>query len=70
MDGRRRRDAGDPDEARRNVEDGQFGDMGAAVAGKSLTGQRGVGSSGRIRTHEQASTPAEPEQLALDLDDT
>ena len=30
----------------------------------------GVGSSGRIRTEGQPSTPAEPEQLELDLSGT
>ena len=52
----------------RNVEEGQFGDSGAAAAGKSLKRQRGVGSSGRIRTENQPSTPADPEQLELDLE--
>jgi hypothetical protein len=44
----------------RNVEEGQFGDSGAAGAGKSFTRQAGVGSSGTIRTEEQPLTPAEP----------
>jgi hypothetical protein len=45
----------------------KFGDMGAAGAGKSLTGQRGVGFSGRIRTEEGAPTPAEADILDPEL---
>ena len=39
-------------------------------AAKSLTDQRGVGSSGRIRTENQPSKPADPEQLDLVLKPT
>ncbi len=35
----------------RNVEEGQYGDSDAEGARKSLTSLKGVGSSGRIRTH-------------------
>jgi hypothetical protein len=45
----------------------QLRDIQADGGGKSVTRQRGVGSSGRIRTENQPSTPADPEQLELDL---
>jgi hypothetical protein len=51
----------------RNVEEGQFGDSAVSSDANSLTVQMGVGSSGRIRTENQPSTPADAEQLELDL---
>jgi len=35
--------------------------------GKSLTGLRGVGSSGRIRTENQPSTPDDPDPIDPEL---
>ncbi len=67
-DALRRADAylqGQPQPAER--EKGQLKDIRPDGAGKSLTRQRGVGSSGRIRTENPPSTPADPEQLELDL---
>jgi hypothetical protein len=48
-------------------EKGQMRDIHADDgAAKSLTDQRGVGSSGRIRTEKQPSTPADPDPLDPD----
>jgi hypothetical protein len=45
----------------------QLREIRGAGDGKPLKGLAGVGSSGRIRTEDQPSTPHDPEQLDLDL---
>jgi hypothetical protein len=52
------------------IEKGQLRDIRDGKDGKSLTRLEGVGSSGRIRTENPPSTPADPEQLKLDLKGT
>jgi hypothetical protein len=47
-------------------EKGQLRDIRQNGGGKSLTRQRGVGSSGRIRTEEQPSTPSDSDPPSPD----
>jgi hypothetical protein len=51
-------------------EKGQLRDIRADGARKSLKDQGGVGSSGRIRTEKQASTPADSDPLDPDVNPT
>jgi hypothetical protein len=50
----------------RNVERAQIRHTAASTGPRILTAQAGIGSSGRIRTEEQPSTPAEPSSLDPD----